>query len=606
MNGDNYSSRGMHSQHPPASHTTDMAKGDGGRHGSSRSDYQSSRHRDERRDRGDRGDRGDRDRERDRGDRGDRTGARRRSRSPDYRNRSRREEGDVDAYSSSRTHRDREREDRYTGARERRAPERNEREWDRDRAAGRPRREDDDGGARRRDRGERDPTEDRRRGGGGGPGRDRERERDRQRSASPPPKKREPTPDLTDVIPILERKRRLTQWDIKPLGYDNVTAEQAKLSGMFPLPGAPRQQTMDPTKLQAMMSQPGGAVNSASLKPGNSRQSKRLIVTDLPASATEESLVQFFNLQLNGLNVIESADPCVACQVAPEHDFAMLEFRSSADATVALALDGIHTEAEDAQNGNGNGAAPRGLHIRRPKDYIVPAIVEDPNYDPDSEVPSNVVIDSPNKISITNLPPYLTEENVIELLVSFGKLKSFVLVKDKSTEESRGIAFLEYVDPSVTAVAIQGLDKMMLGDHCLKVQKASIGITQVAGEMGVNAMSMLAGTTAIDSDISRVLQLLNMVTPDELMDNDDYEEIRDDVQEECQKYGKIISVKIPRPVGGSRQSAGVGKIYVKFEAPESATKALQALAGRKFSDRTVVTTYFPEVRLPNSCNTSGY
>lgn len=64
---------------------------------------------------------------------------------------------------------------------------------------------------------------------------------------------------------------------------------------------------------------------------------------------------------------------------------------------------------------------------------------------------------------------------------------------------------------------------MMLGDHCLRVQKASIGITQVAGEMGVNAMSMLAGTTAIDSDISRVLQLLNMVTPDELMDNDDYE-----------------------------------------------------------------------------------
>lgn len=40
MNGDNYSSRGMHSQHPPASNPTDKVKGDGGRHGSSRSDYQ--------------------------------------------------------------------------------------------------------------------------------------------------------------------------------------------------------------------------------------------------------------------------------------------------------------------------------------------------------------------------------------------------------------------------------------------------------------------------------------------------------------------------------------------------------------------------------------
>jgi len=55
--------------------------------------------------------------------------------------------------------------------------------------------------------------------------------RDRTKDASPPPKKKEPTPDLTDTIPITERKRRLTQWDIKPPGYENVTAEQAKLSG---------------------------------------------------------------------------------------------------------------------------------------------------------------------------------------------------------------------------------------------------------------------------------------------------------------------------------------------------------------------------------------
>ena len=63
------------------------------------------------------------------------------------------------------------------------------------------------------------------RGGGFGGG------RDRKKSATPPPKPKEPTPDLTDIVPILERKRRLTQWDIKPPGYENVTAEQAKLSG---------------------------------------------------------------------------------------------------------------------------------------------------------------------------------------------------------------------------------------------------------------------------------------------------------------------------------------------------------------------------------------
>lgn len=65
---------------------------------------------------------------------------------------------------------------------------------------------------------------------------------------------------------------------------------------------------------------------------------------------------------------------------------------------------------------------------------------------------------------------------------------------------------------------------MVIGDKNLTVKKASIGITQVAGvEMGVNAMSMLAGTTASDSEETRVLQLLNMVTPEELMDGDDYQ-----------------------------------------------------------------------------------
>ncbi|KAL0939202.1 U2 snrRNP auxilliary factor [Colletotrichum truncatum] len=517
-----------------------------------------------------------RDRDDRRGDR-DRHRERRRSRSP-Y-DRSSRRRDDEDSYATSRSHREREREDRYSG-RDRRG----DREWDRDRGSSRrdARRDDDD--HRRRDR---DPYDDRRRGG-------RERHddprRERQRSATPPPKKREPTPDLTNVTSVLERKRRLTQWDIKPPGYENVTAEQAKLSGMFPLPGAPRQQPMDPSKLQAIMNQPGGQVNSAALKPSNSRQAKRLLINNLPPSATEDGIVNFFNLQLNGLNVIESTDPCTSCQLSKDHTFAVVEFRNASEATVALALDGISMEPDDAANGS---AENYGLVIRRPKDYIVPAVVDDVPYEPG--VVSNVVIDTPNKVSIANMPPYLSDEQVTELLVSFGELKAFVLVRDKSTEESRGIAFCEYVDPAATDVAIQGLNGMDLGDRKLRVQKASVGVTQVAGvEMGVAAMSMLAGTTSTDSEETRVLQLLNMVTPEELMDNDDYEEIKEDVEEECNKFGTVLDVKIPRPVGGSRQSAGVGKIFVKFETKEAAKKALQALAGRKFADRTVVTTYFPE------------
>lgn len=235
-------------------------------------------------------------------------------------------------------------------------------------------------------------------------------------------------------MPILERKRRLTQWDIKPPGYDHVTAEQAKLSGMFPLPGAPRQQPMDPTKLQAFMNQPGDQVTSAGLKANNSRQAKRLVVSNLPPDTTEDAVLSFFNLQLNNLNVIETTDPCVLCQFASDRSFAILEFRNASEATVALALDGISMDADDQANGTSDGEG-RGLQIRRPKDYVMPAIPDEMAYDP--EVVSNVVPDTINKLCITNIPPFLTEDQVIELLAAFGKPKAFILVKDRSTEESR-------------------------------------------------------------------------------------------------------------------------------------------------------------------------
>lgn len=373
--------------------------------------------------------RGDREERRDRRERDrDRDRERRRSRSPEHRGHRRGGgEGDVDAYSSSRSHRDREREDRYSG-RDRRG----EREWDRERMP--PRRDVRRDEEERYGRRERDPYDDRRR-----PARDRREEGgahgrlEPRRSPTPPPK-REPTPDLTNIIPVLERKRRMTQWDIKPPGYEFVTAEQAKLSGMFPLPGAPRQQAMDPTKLHAFISQPGSQVTSSGLKASNSRQSKRLVVSNFPPETTEEALVSFFNLQLNGLNVIEATDPCVVCQLSHDRSVAVLEFKNAPEATVALALDGITMPVEEEMNGSSHGEAPS-LTIRRPKDYVMPAVPEEMVHDPD--VISNYVPDTLRKLCLTNIPAFLTDDQVIELIAAFGKPKAFVLVKDRHTEESR-------------------------------------------------------------------------------------------------------------------------------------------------------------------------
>ena len=209
---------------------------------------------------------------------------------------------------------------------------------------------------------------------------------------------------------------------------------------MFPLPGAPRQQPMDPSRLQAFMNQPAGTVSNAALKPSNARQSKRLFVYNIPPSVTEDSIVQFFNLQLNGLNVTQGFDPCISAQLSKKRDFALLEFKSPSDATVALAFDGITMEEHEAMhtNGNSNGTT-KGLEIRRPKDYIVPS-GDDADFQ--EGIVSSDVPDTANKICVSSIPLYLNDEQVTELLVSFGELKAFVLVRDNGTQESRVSMFL--------------------------------------------------------------------------------------------------------------------------------------------------------------------
>lgn len=177
------------------------------------------------------------------------------------------------------------------------------------------------------------------------------------------------------------------------------------------------------------------------------------------------------------------------------------------------------------------------LKIRRPKDYLGNDLMG-------MAGPGGQIPDSPNKIFIGGLPSYLTEDQVRELLESFGELKHFNLVKEY-TGHSKGFAFAEYSDPSLTDAACEGLNGMELGDRYLVVQRASIGQgarSNASGGRGPQgditadaqrvAPGILAGSGA-EGDPTRVLQMLNMVTPEEIVDDEDYEEILEDTKDEC-------------------------------------------------------------------------
>merc|ERR1712095_39123 len=108
-----------------------------------------------------------------------------------------------------------------------------------------------------------------------------------------------------------------------------------------------------------------------------------------------------------------------------------------------------------------------------------------------SGVVSTVVPDSANKVFLGGLPNYLNEDQVKELLTSFGQLRAFNLVKDSATGLSKGFAFCEYVDVTITDQAIAGLNGMQLGDKKLIVQRASVGAKNVVG------MNMLPASVQI-------------------------------------------------------------------------------------------------------------
>ncbi|XP_058625115.1 splicing factor U2AF 65 kDa subunit-like isoform X3 [Onychostoma macrolepis] len=373
--------------------------------------------------------------------------------------------------------------------------------------------------------------------------RSRERKSRDHRSSSRDHKKHSYSPRRT------RKKKACKYWDVPPPGFEHITPMQYKAmqaAGQIPS-----------IALLATSTNAGLAVAPTQVPIVGSqmtRQARRLYVGNIPFGVTEESMAEFFNTQMRlaGLSQAPS-NPVLAVQINQDKNFAFLEFRSVDETTQAMAFDGIIFQGQS-------------LKIRRPHDYRpLPGISEQPAFHVPGVV-STVVPDSPHKLFIGGLPNYLNDDQVKELLTSFGPLKAFNLVKDSATSLSKGYAFCEYVDISVT-------DQTAVVETPVTLQIPGLQRVQNSGLP------------------TEVLCLLNMVMPEELLDDEDYEEILEDIREECCKYGTVRSIEIPRPVDGV-EVPGCGKIFVEYVSAAECQKAMQALTGRKFANRVVVTKYY--------------
>ncbi|KAJ8005124.1 hypothetical protein DPEC_G00143390 [Dallia pectoralis] len=418
--------------------------------------------------------------------------------------------------------------------------------------------------------------------------RDRRGDSKERRPRRSSPSQQQPQEIAVSRSPHREKKKNKVKkyWDVPPPGFEHITPMQYKaMQAAGQIPATALLPTMTPDGL-AVTPTPVPVVGSQM-----TRQARRLYVGNIPFGITEESMMDFFNAQmrLGGLTQAPG-NPVLAVQINQDKNFAFLEFRSVDETTQAMAFDGIIFQGQS-------------LKIRRPHDYQpLPGMSENPSvYVPG--VVSTVVPDSAHKLFIGGLPNYLNDDQVKELLTSFGPLKAFNLVKDSATGLSKGYAFCEYVDVNLNDQvtmenqAIAGLNGMQLGDKKLLVQRASVGsknatltsINQTPVTLQVPGL-MNSSMTQMGGLPTEVLCLMNMVAPEELVDEEEYEEIVEDVRDECSKYGQVKSIEIPRPVDGL-EVPGTGKIFVEFMSVFDSQKAMQGLTGRKFANRVVVTKY---------------
>ena len=262
-----------------------------------------------------------------------------------------------------------------------------------------------------------------------------------------------------------------------------------------------------------------------------------------------------------------------------------------------------------------------------------------------------------NRLMMTGLPNNIDEKEVKKIVESYGQIKYFSLVNKTNNDDiAYTLCFFEYELPQNTYKALKGLNNMTFGERQLKVQRinqnnnkdnnedesdnqnnqnivknASIATKilkeakekeeQKKNEKELDDLTNInkkAENEKIFEDLnenneneklsynilkvpeyatvpSRVIMFINAVSPEDLLDNFDYDEIIDDFRQKCSLYGTVLNVEIPRPdPENGTYTDEVGKIFVKFSQVKTAKIARYNLSGLKYNNRLIVGSFYPE------------
>ncbi|CAG2174307.1 unnamed protein product [Oppiella nova] len=251
----------------------------------------------------------------------------------------------------------------------------------------------------------------------------------------------------------------------------------------------------------------------------------------------------------------------------------------------------------------------------------------------------------PMRLYVGSLHFNITEDMLRGIFEPFGRIDKIELMRDMETNRSKGYGFIAFHDADDAKKALEQLNGFELAGRPMKVNHVTERQEMMAGpsildsdemdrtgidlgttgrlqlmaklaegtgiqlpQAAVNALqiSSQAAVTAAPTSTTnssngsaqaiatQCFMLNNMFDPD----NEDtranplwFEEIRNDVIEECRKHGGALHVFVDK--------ASKGDVYVKCPTISAATASVTALHGRWFAGRLVTAAYVPVIHYHN-------
>mmetsp|Transcript_13713 Transcript_13713/g.25859 ORF Transcript_13713/g.25859 Transcript_13713/m.25859 type:complete len:293 (-) Transcript_13713:1163-2041(-) len=221
------------------------------------------------------------------------------------------------------------------------------------------------------------------------------------------------------------------------------------------------------------------------------------------------------------------------------------------------------------------------------------------------------------KIYISNLPPETVLREFLETLTKAMRAQK-MLIQDNDPVRSawqgkdNTYIFIEFfnVEEANNCLLLNGMTYM---NQEFKVSRpknytgsqpmSSTNLNSLFGSYAIRnfqrkALETLGNAPFTPKKVdfpSCVLNLKQLIKDTkELSNESEYLDLIEDIKIECEEFGSVVSIKVPKP-----GNPGVGNAYVRFSEVKEARAARSALSGKRFAGHFVHARFHPEVMYDN-------